>query len=93
MSKTNSTRKYKKRKHLILPEQKILLNLLREAMRCEDKKRPFMSKRTMARMLGVSAQTILNEIKKGTIKTKRKVNNKVKYEEEYSPLYLNMYMK
>lgn len=41
----------------------------------------------MARMLGMSAQTILNEIKRGTIKTKRKVNNKVKYGEEYSPPY------
>ena len=46
-----------------------------------------MSKRTIARILGVSPQTILNEIKRGTVKTKRKVNNKVKYEEEYSPLY------
>ena len=42
-----------------------------------------MSKRTIARILGVSPQTILNEIKRGTVKTKRKVNNKVKYEEEY----------
>ena len=86
MSKTNSTRKYKESKHLTLANREILFNMLREAKRCEYKKRPFMSKRTMARILGVSPQ-ILNEIKRGTVKTKRKVNNKVKYKEEYSPLY------
>lgn len=87
MSKTNFTRKYKESKHLTLAERKILFNILREAKRCKEKKRPFMSKRTMALMLGVSPQTILNEIKRGTVTTKRKINNKVKYKDEYSPIY------
>lgn len=43
-----------------------------------------MSKSTIAKILGVSSQTILNEIKRGTVKTKQKVNNKVKYKDEYS---------
>ena len=46
-----------------------------------------MSKRTMAKILGVSPQTVLNEIKRGTVRTKQKVNNKVKYKDEYSPIY------
>ena len=58
MSKTNFTRKYKESKHLTLAERKILFNILRKSKRCKQKKRPFMSKHTMARMLGVSPQTI-----------------------------------
>ena len=41
----------------------------------------------MAKILGVSPQTVLNEIKRGTVRTKQKVNSKVKYKEEYSPVY------
>lgn len=93
MSKTNFTRKYKVSKHLTLVERKILFNMLREAKHCEKKKRPFMSKRTMARIPGVSPQTVLNEIKKGTVKARKKVNNKVKYKDEYSPFMDNMYTK
>lgn len=46
-----------------------------------------MSKRTMAKILGVSPQTVFNEIKRGTVRTKQKVKNKVKYKDEYSPIY------
>lgn len=46
-----------------------------------------MSKHTMAKILGVSSQTVLNEIKRGTVRTKQKVNNKIKYKDEYSPIY------
>ena len=46
-----------------------------------------MSKRTMAKILGVSPQIVLNEIKRGTVRTKQKVNNKIKYKDEYSPIY------
>ena len=73
MSKTNFTRKYKESKHLTLVERKILFNMLREAKRCEKKKRPFMSKRTIARILGVSPQTVLNEIKKDLMKSKKEL--------------------
>ena len=46
-----------------------------------------MPKRTMAKILGVLPQTVLNEIKRGTVRPKQKVNNKVKYKDEYSPIY------
>ena len=87
MSKTNFTRKYKESKHLTLAIRIILSNLIKEAEKCKKKKLPFMSKRTMAKILGVSPQTVLNEIKRGTVRTKQKVNNKVKYKDEYSPIY------
>lgn len=87
MSKTNFTRKYKESKHLTLAIRRILFNLIKEAEKCEKKKLPFMSKRTMSKILGVSPQTVLNEIKRGTVKTKQKVNNKVKYKDEYSPIF------
>ena len=87
MSKTNFTRKYKESKHLTLAIRIILSNLIKEAEKCKKKKLPFMSKRTMAKILGVSPQTVLNEIKRGTVRTKQKVNNKVKYKDKYSPIY------
>lgn len=87
MFKTNFTRKYKENKHLTLAIRMILSNLIKEVEKCEKKKLPFMSKRTMAKILGVSPQTVLNEIKRGTVRTKQKVNNKVKYKDEYSPIY------
>ena len=87
MSKTSFTRKYKESKHLTLAIRIILSNLIKEAEKCKKKKLPFMSKSTIAKILGVSSQTILNEIKRGTVKTKQKINNKVKYKDEYSPIY------
>ena len=87
MFKTNFTRKYKENKHLTLAIRMILSNLIKEVEKCEKKKLPFMSKRTITKILGVSSQTVLNEIKRGIVKTKQKVNNKVKYKDEYSPIY------
>ena len=62
MSKTNFTRKYKEIKHLTLVIRIILSNLIKEDEKFKKKKLPFMSKRTMAKILGVSPQTVLNEI-------------------------------
>ena len=59
MSKTNFTRKYKESKHLTLAILIILSNQIKEAAKCNKKKLPFMSKRTMAKILGVSPQTVL----------------------------------
>ncbi|ERK57491.1 hypothetical protein HMPREF1983_01094, partial [Gemella bergeri ATCC 700627] len=87
MSKTNFTRKYKESKHLTFKIRKVLSQLLKEADKCKKKNKSFMSKRTIAKMLNVSPQTVLNEINRGTIKTKVKINNKVKYRKEYSPTY------
>ena len=44
------------------------------------------------KILGVLPQTVLNEIKRGIVKTKRKVNNKVKYKDAYSPIYGYIYI-
>lgn len=87
MSKTSFTRKYKESKHLTFVIRRILSNLIKEAEKWKKKKLPFMSKSTIAKILGVSSQIILNEIKRGTVKTKQKVNNKVKYKDEYSWIY------
>ena len=87
MSKNNSTKKYKESKHLTFKTRKILSQLLKEADKCKKKNKPFMSKRKIAKILGVSPQTVLNEITRGTIKTKVKINNKEKYKEEYSSTF------
>lgn len=71
---------------------KFCLIYSKKAKRCKKKNIPYISKRTIVKILGVLPQTVLNEIKSGIVKTKRKVNNKVKYKDAYSPIYGYIYI-
>lgn len=87
MSKNNCTRKYKESKHLTFSSREILANLLKAKKECDTKKKPSMSMRWIAKILGVSPQTVLNEIKRGTVTRADKINGKTEYSDEYSPIY------
>ena len=71
MFKTNFTRKYKENKHLTLAIRMILSNLIKEVEKCEKKKLPFMSKRTITKILGVLPQIVFNEMKRGIVRIKK----------------------
>ena len=71
MFKTNFTRKYKESKHLTIAIRMILFNLIKEVEKCEKKKLPFMSKRTITKILGVLPQIVLNKMKRGIVRIKK----------------------
>lgn len=77
MININYTLERTKGKHLTL-EERIKI----EKALCDRNK----SKRQIARELGVNHQTVINEIKRGTVTQVKKINGKLKYFENYSAL-------
>ena len=64
-------------KHLSKEERETLNALLKKSY----------SYRKIAKYIGVSPQTVVNEVNRGTVRQKKKINGKISYFNIYDPTY------